>query len=91
MSDMTRWRGAMALLGDTVEHGSRAVERIQIETARRPFAILAHIPVVARPTRVVHAAHDASVSAVHESFRLVNGAVGKAVDFALRVAEKRRG
>ena len=91
MSDMGRWRGAAALLCDAVEHGSRAVERVQIETARRPFALLAFIPVVRGPTRIVHAAHDASVIAVHETIRLVNGAAFATVDFALRLAEKREG
>jgi hypothetical protein len=90
MNDIERWRGAAALLRDAVEHGSRAVQRVQLETARRPFAIIASIPVVAGPARVVHAAHDASVTAVHETIRLVNGAVGGAVDFALRLAEKRQ-
>jgi hypothetical protein len=43
---------------------------------------------VAEPTRVVHGVHDASVTAVHEIIRGVNVVVGKAVDFALREAEK---
>jgi hypothetical protein len=85
---MERWRGVAALLCDAVEHGSRAVERVQIETARRPFALLAFIPVVRGPTRVVHAVHDASVSAVHEIIRLANGAAFATVDLALRLAEK---
>jgi hypothetical protein len=83
-----KWRGAVALVRDAVEHGSRSVQRIQIESARRPFAILELIPGVAEPTRVVHGVHDASVTAVHEIIRGVNVVVGKAVDFALREAEK---
>ena len=89
MSSMGKWRGAVALLRDAVEHGSRAVERIQIETARRPFGIIEHIPVVAAPTRVVHGVHDASVMAVHEVIRAVNVAVTRTVDFALEQVEKR--
>jgi hypothetical protein len=84
-----KWRGALALVRDAVEHGSRAVERVQIETARRPFSVLEQIPGVAEPTKVVHVVHDASVAAVHEIIRGVNGAVGAAVDFALRQAEKK--
>lgn len=80
----------MALVRDTVEHGSRAVQRIQLETARRPFAILEHIPGVAEPTRIVHGVHDASVTAVHEIIRVVNVAAFATVDFALRQAEKTR-
>lgn len=89
MSDLSRWRGAVALLRDAVEHGSRSVQRIQIETARRPFVIIEHIPVVAAPTRIVHGVHDASVTAVHEVIRAVNGAVGATLDFALLQVEKR--
>ena len=89
MSSMGKWRGAVALLRDAVEHGSRAVERIQIETARRPFGIIEHIPVVAAPTRIVHGVHDASVTAVHGIIRAVNVAVSRTVDFALEQVEKR--
>jgi len=89
VSSMGKWRGAVALLRDAVEHGSRAVERIQIETARRPFGIIEHIPVVAAPTRIVHGVHDASVTAVHGIIRAVNVAVSRTVDFALEQVEKR--
>jgi hypothetical protein len=85
---MSRWRGAVALLRDAVEHGSRSVERIQIETARRPFVIIEHIPAVAAPARIVHDVHDASVTAVHHAIRAVNGVVGATVDFALQQVEK---
>ena len=88
MSTFERWRGAAALVRDAVEHGSRAVQRIQIETARRPFAILERIPGVAGPTRIVHQVHDTSISAVHEAIRGVTLVVGATVDFALRQAEK---
>ena len=74
---------------DAVEHGSRAVERVQIETARRPFAVLEQVPGVAQPARVVHVAHDASVAAVHGIIRGVNAVVGAAVDVVLRQAEKK--
>ena len=89
MSSMGQWRGAVALLRDAVEHGSRAVERIQIETARRPFGIIEQIPGVAAPTRIVHGVHDASVTAVHGVIRAVNVAVSATVDFALQQVEKR--
>jgi len=89
VSSMGQWRGAVALLRDAVEHGSRAVERIQIETARRPFSIIEQIPGVAAPTRIVHGVHDASVTAVHGVIRAVNVAVSATVDFALQQVEKR--
>jgi hypothetical protein len=85
--DATRWRGLVALVRDAVEHGSRAVEKVQLETAGRPFGILEQIPAVAEPTRVVHVIHDATVSGVHGIVRAVTRAVGTTVDVALRVAE----
>jgi hypothetical protein len=90
VSNVGRWRGVVALVRDAVEHGSRAVERIQIESARRPFGIIEHIPGVATPTRIVHGIHDASVTAVHEVIRAVNGAIGGTVDFALQQMEERK-
>ena len=86
---LARVRGAVALVRDAVEHGSRAVERVQIETARRPFALLERLPGVAEPTKVVHVAHDASVAAVHAIIRGVNAVVGTTFDFALSQAEKK--
>jgi hypothetical protein len=89
MTDTKRLRGLKALVQDVVEHGSRAVERIQKETARRPFEILEAIPPIAIPARGVHAIHDASVSGVHSIIRLVNRVVGETVDAALDHVEKR--
>jgi hypothetical protein len=84
---MKRWRGLGALVRDAVEHGSRAVERIQKETAARPFAILEAIPGVAGPTRVVHVIHDATVSGVHGTIRVVNHGVGAVLDGVLAAVE----
>ncbi len=78
-----RWRGLGALVRDAVEHGSRAVEKIQKETAARPLALLALIPSVAPVARLVHVVHDVSVSGVHTAIRLVNRAVGAVVEAAL--------
>ena len=91
MTDMRRWRGLVALVRDAVEHGSRAVEKVQLETAGRPFGILEHIPAVAEPTRLVHAIHDATVSGVHGVIRAVGRTVATTVDLALRVAEEQSG
>lgn len=78
-----RWRGLAALVGDAVEHGSRAVERVQIEIARRPFALLEAIPPVAEPARKARTFHDAYVTGVHGALRRVNRLVVRAIDAAL--------
>jgi hypothetical protein len=91
MTDLRRWRGLVALVRDGVEHGSRAVEKVQLETAGRPFGILEQIPAVAEPTRLVHVIHDATVSGVHGVIRAVSRTVATTVDVALRVAEETSG
>ena len=90
MNTPANWRGVAALVRDAVDHGSRAVERVQVESAQRTFAILERIPPIAAPTRLVHAAHDASVATVHTTIRVVNAAVGGVVATVLEHVEKRR-
>lgn len=84
-----RWRGVVALVRDSVEHGSRAVERIQLDVARRPFALLEHIPPLAAPVKVVHVVHDASVRSVHLAIRGVNAVVATSVDVVLQHLDQR--
>ena len=91
MSRWAQWRGVARLVRDAVEHGSRAVERIQIETARRTFVILERIPPVAGGARLVHVVHDTSVGTVHKAIRVVNSAVGATVAVVLEEVEKREG
>ena len=85
MSD--RWRGLKALVQDAVEHGSRAVERVHLQTARRPFAVLESLPLVDGPARAAHAIHDATVAATYGAIRLVNRLAGGAVDALLAAAD----
>ena len=88
---MDRVRGLKSLLVDAVEHGSRAVERIQKETARRPFEILEQIPPIAVPARGIHAAYDVGVGSVHGMIRLVTRVVGSTLDVVIDVVEQQRG
>jgi hypothetical protein len=86
-NDLKRLRGLRALLEEGVEHGSSAIERVHLATARRTFTILEAIPPIAAPVRGVHVIHDLSVASVYGSIRLVNRIVGKTLDLALVVAE----
>ena len=88
MTAIKQWRGLKDLLQDAVEHGSRAVERVHLETARRPFARLEERPGIAAPARVVRVAYEAYVTTTYEVVRLVNRAVGAAIDAALDAAEE---
>ncbi|GAC1541909.1 MAG: hypothetical protein NVS3B10_06400 [Polyangiales bacterium] len=85
---LRRWRGLRALVTDAVDHGSTAIERIQKETARRPFALLEALPPVAAPAKVVHVLHDAAVGGTHGAIRLVNQVVGTAVDAVIDILDR---
>lgn len=84
MSDtLRRWRGLKQLVESAVENGSIAVERLQKETARRPFTILEAIPPIAAPVRGIHELHDHIVTAVHGSIRITTRVVGQCLDVVL--------
>jgi hypothetical protein len=82
MSDLARWKGLGELVVDAVEHGSRAIERIQLQTAARPFAIIEQIPLIAPAARVAHVAHTVAVTSVHGIVRLVARTLGTVIDVA---------
>jgi hypothetical protein len=90
MTDLAKWKGLGALVVDAVDGGSRAVERIQLKSAQRPFAILEQVPVIAPAGRAVHLVHTAAVTTVHAGVRLVARAVGTIVDVALSAGEAKR-
>jgi hypothetical protein len=85
---MERWRGLKALVEDAVEHGSKAVERLQKEAARRPFDLLEQIPPLEVPVKVVREVHDTAVSSVHGMIRLVNRVAGSAISVVLDEVEQ---
>jgi hypothetical protein len=85
---MERLRGLKSLVIDAVEHGSRAIEKVQKETARRPFALLEAIPPIAVPAKGVHLVHDTAVTATHTMIRVVNKVVGETLDVVLDTVEK---
>ncbi len=83
---MKRWHGLKALVADVVEHGSRAVERVHLEIARKPFEILEAMPGVSTPAKVVHFVHDATVATTHVAIRSVSTVVFATVGLALDAA-----
>jgi hypothetical protein len=85
---MQRWRGLKSLVVDAVEHGSRAVERIQMETAKVPFDILQQIPPIEMPVKGVRLIHDTAVAGVHGMIRLVNRGAGATLDIVIDVLEE---
>jgi hypothetical protein len=87
---MERWRGSKALVQEAVDQGSRAVERLQMETARKPFEILERIPPLRVPVQGIREIHDAAVSNTHAMIRLVNRVVGDTLDVVLDLIEQRK-
>ena len=85
---MQRWRGLKALVQDAVEHGSRAVERIQMETAKKPFDLLEQIPPLEVPVKGIRAIHDTAVGGIHGMIRLVNRVTGDTLDVVLTALER---
>lgn len=82
-----RWRGLRALVGEAVEHGSKAVEVVHKATAARTFVVLEAIPPIAKPAKVAHVVHDAWLTGVYGIIRAVNGVVGKTLDVVIDVVE----
>jgi hypothetical protein len=88
MSTLKKWRGMRALVTDAVEHGSRAIERVQMDTAKRTFDVLESIPPLSAPVKLVHLVHDATVGGVYNTIRVVNQVVGASVDAALEAVDE---
>ena len=88
MKDVKRWKGLRALIGDAVEHGASAIERVHVATANRPFTVMEQIPGIAEPVKGIHAVHDIIVTNTYGAVRLVNRAVGQALDAALDAVDE---
>jgi hypothetical protein len=86
--DTKRWRGLRALVEAMIDQGSSAVQRVHLETARRPFSLLKLIAPVREPVAVVQTVHDGVVSGVYSAIRQVNHGVGLLVELALDVADE---
>lgn len=77
MKHREQWQGVASLVGDALEHGVSAVERVHLETAGRTFAVLESIPGLAPPAKLIHAAFAGSVSTTYGTIRWVaRGLVG---------------
>jgi hypothetical protein len=87
-TDLARARGLVSLLRDAVVHGASAIERVHMATARRPFAVLEAIPIVAGPTVVVRVVHDVTVAGVYGAIRMTAHVVCAVAEAALRHGSK---
>lgn len=80
---MKRIRGLKSLVQAAVEHGSRAVEKVQIEMAKTPFDLLEQVPPLKVPVAGVRLIYNTSVSTTHGMIRLVNKTVGDTLEVVL--------
>lgn len=87
---LKRIRGLKAMVQDAVLEGSKAIERVQVESAARPFSVLEQVEPLAIPAKGVHLVHDAVVAGSHTMVRLWTRAIGATLDVALDLAESRK-
>jgi hypothetical protein len=83
MSDLKQLRGLKDLVRDAMQHGTTAVEKVHLETARRPFSVLESIAGLSEPVKGIHQVHDAVVATTYGAVRAVAQAVDKALEGAL--------
>jgi hypothetical protein len=88
MIDPMLWRGLRALVSDAVEQGALAVERVHLETARRPFEMLELIPAVSEQAQNLREVHDTIVQGVYSAVRITNQMVAKTFDALEAGAER---
>lgn len=87
---MERWRGLKALVQDAVDGGSRAVERLQMQTAKKPFDLLEQIAPLKVPVQGIREIHDTAVTQTHGMIRLVNRVAGDTLDKVFDAVEQRQ-
>lgn len=88
---MKRLRGLKSLVVEAVDQGSRAIEKVQIETAKVPFNLAERIPGLKVPASGVRVIYNTGVSNVHGMIRLVNKVAGDTVDAVLDTVDKPAG
>jgi pimeloyl-ACP methyl ester carboxylesterase len=76
---LQRLEGYRALLQDAVHHGATAIQQVQEELARRPYAVLEQIPPLERPARLVRSAHFSATRGVYGTIRAINATAGAAL------------
>ncbi|MDD9939301.1 MAG: hypothetical protein OXT09_37290 [Myxococcales bacterium] len=89
MTDTKRWRGLKDIVRDAVTHGTTAIERVHLETSRRPFAVLEQLPTLSKPVATIHQLHDTVVSTGYTSVRTVTAVVDRTLDTGLDLLEAR--
>ena len=83
-----RLRGLKNLVADAVVHGSKAVEKVHLATAKRTFDVLEAVPGIEGPAKPLHVLHDLSVKSVYGTIRVVTAVVSGTLDLVIDAAAK---
>lgn len=84
-------RGAKDLAQDAVAATVHAVAEAHQDIARVPYVVLAHIPVVAEPSKSIEQVQGWITAHVYNTILAVNQKAGAAVDRVLDCLEQRDG
>lgn len=83
MPDWKRWKGLAHLVRDGVVEGSKALEKVHLDTSDTVYRIVGSLPPLAPPARLVRAVHHTVVQVNHGAVRGVTHAVAAGVDLVL--------
>jgi hypothetical protein len=73
---MPQIRGAKDLIQEAVEAGITATEQMHLAIARKPYALLAKIDVIAGPVRAVELIQQTITGGVYRAIRIANRLTG---------------
>ncbi|MFO0591019.1 MAG: hypothetical protein U0441_25975 [Polyangiaceae bacterium] len=85
---MKRIRGLKSLVIAAVDHGSQAIEKVQLEVAKTPFDLLEQVPNLKLPVAGARLVYNTSVASTHLIIRTVNKVVGDTLDVVLDQVSK---
>lgn len=80
---MKRIRGLKSLVQAAVDHGSQAIEKVQLEMAKTPFDVLEQVPNLKIPVAGARLVYNTSVASTHLIIRAVNKVVGDTLDVVI--------
>jgi hypothetical protein len=87
-------RGVKDLLKDAVDAGVDATEQVHLALARKPYAVLEKISLIAAPVHVVERIQHTITVGVYQSIRTVNAlsavVATEVIDRIERTADKKR-
>lgn len=81
--NLRQLRGLKDLVQETVDDAVGAIADVHREMARRPYALMSHLPLIGRPAREIERVQHDIIDGIYGSIRAVNAVVGKAASYTL--------